>query len=295
MDPVGLARGWGVRARSVRRPGQGTNNSVWTLDDTYVLRVYRNLGLDRVLAEHRLLAALGSAGLSFRVPTPVGPVRETADGPAALFEYLPGTAGRRGADGEALGAALGELDVALGTLDPGLAPTDWRVSLDEVHPAVPELDALLGDLRAACGPHPGLDRMDRCARETDAAYRKMLVDLPVSICHLDFAPGNALLDGGRVTAVLDFEIAGLDLRVNDLVAGLVQSTDPAGEAAFLRGYRSRVDLTDAELAAVPLLADLRAMGSLVWRAGRWRTGLSTLDEVVERLDEIALRREFAVA
>ncbi|WP_412539688.1 phosphotransferase [Longispora sp. K20-0274] len=288
MDPVEIARGWGVSARSARRPDQGTNNSVWILDDGYVLRVYQNLPLDRVLAEHRLLAALGPAGLSFRVPTPVGPVLETAAGPAALFEYLPGTAGRRGADVEAMGAALGELDLALGTLDPALAPTDWRVPLSEVHPAVPDVDALVGDLRAACGPHPGLDVLDRRAAETDAAYRKM--DLPVQICHLDFAPGNLLFADGRVSAVLDFEIAGLDLRVSDLVAGALQCGP-----GFVRGYRSIVDVSEAELAAVPVLTLLRAMSSVVWRAGRWRQGLSTLDEVVERLAEIVLLAEAPVA
>ncbi|GIG60227.1 hypothetical protein Lfu02_45990 [Longispora fulva] len=287
MDPVELARGWGVSVRSAHRPEQGTNNTVWILDDTYVLRVYQNLGLDRVLAEHRLLAALGSAGLSFRVPTPVGPVLETAAGPAALFEYLPGTAGRRGAAGEALGAALGELDAVLGTLDPTLAPTDWRVPLGAIHPAVPDVEALVGDLRAACGPHPGLDVLDRRAAETDAAYLRM--DLPVQICHLDIAPGNVLFDGGRVSAVLDFEIAGLDLRVNDLVAGMSQCGP-----GFLEGYRSIVDLTDGELAVVPALTLLRAMSSVVWRAGRWRLDQSTLDEVVDRLDEMVLPSEFSI-
>jgi homoserine kinase type II len=43
-------------------------------------------------------------------------------------------------------------------------------------------------------------------------------------------------------------------------------------------------LTPAELDAMPELLRLRALGSVVWRAGRWRLGQSTLEEVRERLD-----------
>jgi len=51
------------------------------------------------------------------------------------------------------------------------------------------------------------------------------VGLPVQVVHGDVAASNLLADerSGEVTAVLDFDIAGADLRVQDLVVGLKQS------------------------------------------------------------------------
>ena len=46
-------------------------------------------------------------------------------------------------------------------------------------------------------------------------------------------------------------------------------------------------LTAAELAALPDLIVVRAMGSILWRAGRWRRGQSSLAEVANRLDVLA--------
>jgi len=48
--------------------------------------------------------------------------------------------------------------------------------------------------------------------------------LPVQVVHGDVAASNLLADerSGEVTAVLDFEIAGAGLRVQDLVVGLKQ-------------------------------------------------------------------------
>src|SRR5207245_446911 len=120
----------------------------------------------------------------------------------------------------------------------------------------------------------------------DAAYLAM--DLPCQICHSDMAAGNVLIDDGRVTAVLDFEVAGWDLRVADYVAGLVQSTDTtAEEAAFDRGFSKRLQFSSEERAAVPTLRLLRQFGTVVWRAGRWREGKSTLADVCERLGAIS--------
>ena len=46
-------------------------------------------------------------------------------------------------------------------------------------------------------------------------------------------------------------------------------------------------LTPAELAALPDLILVRAAGSMLWRAGRWRRGQSSLAEVANRLDVLA--------
>ena len=290
-DPYELVRAWGLpRATSARRPDAGTNNTVWVTTvgrDRYILRIHENARPDQIHAEHRLLAAL--AELPFRVPVPIrtpdgGTTVATSAGPASLSAYLQGTAPTPD-HLELAGRALGDLDVALARLPAELAPIDWRRPLDAIHPGVPDLTDLAHELERTFPGHPGIGWLAESAAPAQEAYRRYCDTLPVQIVHGDFALSNLLLDGGRVSAVLDFEIAGLDLRANDLVAGLHQCTETLDQAAaFLRGYRSRVTLLPEELRAIPELLRLRALGSLVWRSGRWRRGLAGGDEVRHRLD-----------
>jgi homoserine kinase type II len=259
---------------------------MWILDDAYVLRVYRNLDGPRVGAEHRLLEAFAAARPPFAVPTAIATRTgetwiPTAGGPASLYSLLPGRPGTA-ADLHILGETLAELMIALASIPHTLAPVDWRTPLGALHHAVPDVGDLVAELERVAPGAPGLDVLAATWQAVDASYLQM--DLPCQICHLDFAPGNVLIEDGRAVAVLDFEVAGLDFRVGDLVAGLVQSTDtPAEHDAFLSAYRSRLELSDAEWAAVPTLRALRRIGTVVWRAGRWREGKATLREVLDRV------------
>jgi homoserine kinase type II len=288
-----LAQRWGVTVERERRPERGTNNIVWFINDSFVLRVYQNLTMDRVVAEHRLLDALRTTDLPFDVPAPIATpdgatVIETPDGPAALYPMLPGRPAANGdlRELELVGAATGDLMRALGQLPRELAPIDWRVSVSGIHPAVPDVEDLVRELQRNAPGTAGLDRFASAWRPADTAYLEM--DLPCQICHTDMAPGNVLIADGRVTAVLDFEVAGWDLRVCDYVAGLVQSTDTEREAeAFDEGFRAKFQLTTEERAAVPTLRLLRQIATVVWRAGRWRQGKATLDDVRERLAAIS--------
>ncbi len=285
MNPYEVAEHWQLPGSVAAAPlAGGTNNTNWRIDagnDTYVARLYLNAAPPRIEAEHRLLAALDAAGLPFRVPVPIpAPDGRTVVGQAALFPYLPGVRLGNGEHLELAGRALGELDVALARLPEELAPTDWRRPLSEVHPAVPDVDDLVADLTRECGDDPGVAWLAANAGPADEVYARLCARLPVQIVHGDWAPPNVLVDAGRVSAVLDFEIAGLDLRITDPVAGAFNSADGHGPtAAFFRGYRQCVDLRPDELAAVPELLRYRALGSVVWSAGRWRLGLSTLGRV----------------
>ena len=309
-DPHELIRRWGLpAARSARRATSGTNNTVWLLEagaDRYVLRIYQNSRPSQVEAEHRLLIALDEVGLPFRVPVPIrtpdgDTAIETSAGPAALFRYLPGVeATRTDARHLALvGQALGELDAALAQLPAALAPTDWRRPLAEIHPAVPDIDDLIAELDRACPGHPGVRWLAASAPTAVAAYQRFCDTLPLQLVHGDFALSNVLLTDGAVSAVLDFDIAGIDLRVNDLTAGLVQCAAdwwrPGGLAqwaTFLQGYLDRLPLLPEELHAIPELLRRRDLGNVIWRAARWRRGQSTLQEVVQRLDDAVLRDDW---
>ena len=295
-----LLEAWSLPApTAVQAPDRGTNNQVRILDaggSRYVLRWHQNATAEQIEAEHRLLAALVAARrLTFRVPEPI----ETADGrwtvttargPASLTSWIPGDHPARDRPGlELAGSALGELDLALAELPLELAPTDWSTRpLSRVHPLVTDVADLATALVAALPAEPSAHWFAERVAAIEAEAAHCYETLPRQIVHGDFALGNLLVSRGRVTGVLDFEIAGVDLRLTEVAAALTQSTDglPADEvAAFAHGYARHVRLTDAERAAVPTLIRYRALGSIVWRAGRWRAGHATVRGVADRLRE----------
>jgi Ser/Thr protein kinase RdoA (MazF antagonist) len=115
--------------------------------------------------------------------------------------------------------------------------------------------------------------------------------LPLQIVHGDLAASNLLADErtGEITAVLDFELAGLDARVHDFMNALKQcgALEAPGwrqqVAAMAEGYASAQELTGTEAAAVPGLLSEGLVASVLWRAGRWRRGQAELAEVTDRL------------
>lgn len=303
--PIGrLLAAWRLpEPTDVRRPQGGTNNVVLIVDagaSSYVLRIYQNLTQQRIAAEHRLLDALAGAGLPFAVPQPIPTAEgrtyvETTDGStAALFRYLPGRTADGGslAELERAGEALALLGLALAELPAALAPIDWRMHpLDRIHPAVTDLDDLADELARAMPETDGVEWLRRHAGPTARQYAELCRTLPARIVHGDFATSNLVVDDdGRPTAILDFEIAGLDVAVNDVVTGVTQAAagwwngDEGQRAnAFYRGFIRHLPLTPDERAAFPDLVRLRVLGSIVWRAGRWRLGQAHLDEVRLRL------------
>ena len=236
--------------------------------------------------EHRLLTWLAAQGLSFAVPSPV-PARDgetlvaAQGGRQALFPRLPGARPDHcdPAQIEALGAALGELDAALAAYPPTPRPgVALYGDLDRIHREVPDPYALtpvaLGLPDAP--PYAAFlgwwrEEMARVRVFADGQYRA----LPRQVIHGDVAIGNFLVLDGRVTAILDFEIAGPDARALDLAAGLKYTMriweipEPLVMArAFCRGYARRVALTEEEVEALPRLIRLRDATGSVWRLGR---------------------------
>ncbi len=301
-DLTALLTRWGVSPQArVARAGIGTNNQTFLVDHgagQWVLRISENLTADQVRAEHRLLARLRTSGLPFAVPEPVPALDgeflvETAVGPATLVSRLPGV--RPDLTGvpalERFGRAVGQLSAALGHVPRHDAPHDWLTSRN-VHPDVADVPGLCREL-ATAGVSSELTRLLAGFEHgtwLTGVLRPGARSLPVQVVHGDPAASNVLADEdtGEVTAVLDFEIAGAELRVQDLVVALKQSDAldapdwQRRAAALARGYRSAQELTDAEAAAVPDLLRARAAGTVVWRAGRWRRGQARLDDVEAR-------------
>lgn len=305
---AGLLPLWGLPAGiSVTRADRGTNNQTFLLgrgSQRFVLRVSQNLSAARVRAEHRLLARLRLAGLPFQVPEPVvmaagGTVTETAAGPATVCRWIPGV--RPDLNGaaalERLGRASGLLAAALLAVPAkdsgGLG--DWLGDPLDAHPAVPDVSGLCRQLRAA-----GLG--GQLTAPLAAAARRVRRDravrdgtLPVQVIHGDLAASNALVDSGsgQVSGLLDFEFAGAGFAVQEVMAalyncGTLETPDwRQRTAAFLRGYASVRPLDAAEAAALPRLLRERALGTTLWRAGRWLDGKSQLAEVADRLRKMA--------
>jgi homoserine kinase type II len=301
---------WGIPPWARFTAAHGTNNQTFVVRAgslRFVLRISQNLTAAQVRAEHRLLARLRQAGLPFAVPEPVPMltgdfVAQTAAGPATVTKWLPGSRPDLSDERalERFGLTIGQLSTELGRIPREDAPHDWLTS-PHVHPEVPDIAELCREL-AGAGISSELTRL-LTGFQQGTWLTGAGAGLPVQVVHGDVAASNVLADErtGEVTAVLDFEIAGADLRVQDLVVGLKQSgaLDPPDwrrrAAALARGYCGARELTEAEAAAAPDLLLARATGTVVWRAGRWRRGQASLDEVSVRLHELAAADKWLTA
>lgn len=304
-DLADCLRAWGITGRPTITVSQGgTNNQtvfVRTADRQFVLRIYQNQSEGRIRAEHALLQALSTLDLPFAIPAPLwtasgDTIASTQSGWASLAPFIRGgfpviddVAHQR-----AMGAALARLDLALAGLPGELAPAHWNLDLDFVHPAVPEVAELAADLSARL---PGLGSWLATAIPEVGGATARIGAVPRQIVHGDWGAGNLLQQDGVVTGVLDFEVAGTDLAINDLAAAILQCIHdvwaPAGRGlleALLEGYCAVRRADDGEIRALPALLRHRALASVVWRAGRWRLDLADLDEVSLRI--AAARRLF---
>ncbi len=293
----------------------GTNNSVQlveTSSGSYVVRLYRNhTDPARLRFEHAVLTALETLQLPFAVPAPIPTntgerytwlkAGEGSNILVTLTALIPGRepAGSDLEAADAAGEALGSLDLALGQIAVRLPDEDasWRSygDLARCHPLVPD-------------PYQGILQLPVTLQQRErllAGYQRLTEaipslygSLPQRLSHEDYAPSNILMDGSQVTGVLDFEFCSRDVRPMDLTVALSwwpDHTFGSGEEwpileAFSRGYARKVQLSPGEIAAIPVLYQLRAYTSLIHRLGRYLQGLSPLEAVIGRA-YAALERE----
>jgi Ser/Thr protein kinase RdoA (MazF antagonist) len=290
------AQHWSIAGAALTVPAQGTNNLIRIVSTDRpvgTLRIYQNLDHDRVAREHRLLRRLAAAGLPYRVPRP-WPSRDGATliesswGAISLNDWIDGH--RPDLDrpdaARLAGRALAELDRALATVPPEDAPFDW----------------LGPDLRLATIDQELVTALAAAGLPEDPAewLRQRAVppvrepDLPVQLIHGDAAASNLLVTEEPelgVSGILDFEVAGRDLRINDLVillfqSGVLDGADwPAKTAALVGGYAEVITPEPAEIMIIPSLIAARALGTVGWRATRWRTGLDSVQDVADRITE----------
>ena len=206
----------------------------------------------------------------------------------ALIEFLPGVSVSEPtpAQARAVGTALAQVHLAAADFaqsrENGMALATWK------------------SLARACSEeglasiHPELGRL--VAHEMDVLERKWPTGLPRSVIHADLFPDNVLMRGDEVAGLIDFYFACNDISAYDVAvthaAWCFDATgrrfDPAISRALLRGYESVRPLSEAERAALPLLARGAAMRFTMTRAYDWMN--TPEGALVTRKDPMAFAR-----
>jgi homoserine kinase type II len=206
-------------------------------------------------------------------PTPVHgrdgeALRRLCGRPAAIVSFLEGVSPRRvlPAHCAALGKALARLHLAgagFASMRPNaLSVQGWRSLFEACRPGA---DRVLDGLEA---------EIDQELAELERAWPAAL---PRGIIHADLFPDNAFFQGDRLTGIIDFYFACVDLIAYDLAVCLnAWCFEPDGAfnitkaRQMLAAYRAEREFTPAELAALPLLARGAALRFLLTRLFDWQ-------------------------
>lgn len=301
MDLATLWTAWPVPGPWKLSPTVGgTNNQVWRVDaadaQSYILRLSSDLTrIPNVYYEIAVLQALSDKELPFRFPlllktnsddVVVFVEQDTEVSTyATLYPLLPGSLPEHDLSSIAsAGFALAQLDDALATLPKIQVPDGFGLppfgDLAHCHPLVPDPLAAVDQLP--------LDREQaRSIRALLAAVIEgvspLYCQLPQQLIHRDCGTKNILVDHGCVTAILDFEDMGKDIRIVDICTALNWWTmKPLGTGkewdvidTFGCAYMRRLALCKEELLAIPDVWRLRLAYLFVCKMGRYFAGLNS--------------------
>lgn len=276
---------------------EGVENSNFLLETTvgrYILTVYeRRVNRDDLPFFLGLMQHLAAHGYPSATPIPdrSGALLKTLRGkPAALVAFLPGISTRRPtvAHCREAGEGLAWLHLAAegfpGRRVNALGQHAWRAFFE---PLGGEADVL----------KPGL--ADTVRRDIDLLEAGWPRGLPEGIVHADFFPDNVFFIEGRFGAAIDFYFAAWDILAYDVgVAVNAWCFEPDGSfnmtraQAFLDGYERRRLLTDAERAALPVLAHGAALRFFLTRLNDW--GATPAGSLVRPKDPMEYERKMAV-
>jgi homoserine kinase type II len=282
---------------------EGVSNSNWLIETTgadgagarFILTMYEyRIELEDLPFFLSLLDHLAARGCA--VPRTIHDrsgalYRMIGDKAVALIEFLPGVSVSEPspAKARAVGRALAQLHIAAQDFPGARANTmglaEWQ------------------RLAAACGT-AGLKQIDPAlpdliARELDTLAAEWPRDLPCGVIHADLFTDNVLLLGDQVTGLIDFYFACSDITAYDIaVTHADWCFDASGShfkpelsSALLEGYTALRPLSEAERAALPVLARGAAMRFTMSRAWDWLN--TPADALVTRKDPMAFARRLA--
>ncbi|MBI1200717.1 MAG: homoserine kinase [Phenylobacterium sp.] len=123
--------------------------------------------------------------------------------------------------------------------------------------------------------------------------------LPTGVVHADYFPDNVFFRGAAFAGTIDFYFACIDAFAYDIAVALnAWCFEPDGSfnitaaRALLAGYESRRPLSDAERAALPVLAHGAAMRFFLTRLHDW--GATPAGALVKPKDPLEYERKLAV-
>lgn len=219
-------------------------------------------------------------------------IQQLAGRAACLIKFLPGVSLSHPTPVQALaaGRAMGDMHRALADFAPARANSmgvaTWLPLFERCGRALDEI---------APGFH------DRLGRATEAVVADWPADtLPTAAIHADLFPDNVLMQGDRVTGLIDFYFACTDVRAYDLAVMLSawsfdasgRDHDAAVAGALLRGYEAAFGLSDEERASLNRLAAGACIRFTLSRAWDWLN--TPADALVTRKDPLAYWRRLAV-
>jgi homoserine kinase type II len=280
-----------VSAKGIAEGVENSNYLVDTSKSRFILTLYEK----RVAAGDLpyfmgLLDHLADRGLPVppAVPDREGQVIHELEGrPACLIQFLSGVSVSHPTPAQARAAAeaMGRMHKAASdfALDrPNSMGVDaWQPLFERCGR---DLDAI----------QPGL--YDHIGKALDAILAAWPSDLPRGAIHADLFPDNVLMLGNRVTGLIDFYFACTDIRAYDLAVmhgawafdASGEGHDPQVGGALLEGYAASFGLSDAERAALPILAEGAALRFFLTRAWDWLN--TPAGAMVTRKDPLAYRR-----
>ena len=276
---------------------EGVENSNFLLETEagrYILTVYEKrvnaedlpffLELMRWLAKHDYPSAEPKADRAGRL------IKEVRGKPCAIVEFLNGLSVRRptAAHCREAGAGLAGLHLAQ-------AGFPMRRENDLGQAAWAPMFAGLHD--AAEGLKPGLSKV--IAADLAMLAARWPTGLPSGVVHADYFPDNVFFTGAKFAGTIDFYFACIDAFAYDVAVALnAWCFEPDGSfnitaaRQFLAGYEALRPLSDAERAALPVLAHGAAMRFFLTRLHDW--GATPAGALVRPKDPLEYERKLAV-
>jgi homoserine kinase type II len=293
-------------------PSGENNTTVFILanQEKYVLRIYEtHQDEEKVNFEHAVLLALKERPLSLSVPIPIRTIEgqtivKTQSGfLAGLFRFIDGTNPAL-VDLEQIysfGQATGQLTTELAEVIVN-QQTVYRpyYDMDSTHP-----NCSLDKLKDFSLNPP--EDFAELTQELLTIYKQLvsfqdrvsfLKRLPHQLVHGDLNASNILSAGnGQISAILDFEFVTHDLRVMEVAVSMSDFIDDEEDevrvfqkmTAFLKGYGSRIKLTEVEILSLPLLIQLRSLDVFIHFLGRYWDGVDSIDTVKKYVRKAARR------
>ena len=277
------------RLVSFKGIAEGVSNSNFLLETDqarFILTLYERRSREEDLPYFLdLMLWLGKHGYPSPSPQPdrAGEIlKRLAGKPAALVSFLSGVSVKRpGATHcREAGEALAALHLAAagfpGYRENTLGQPHWAEMFDTCRTAAE-------DLRSGLAAEIDAD--------LDLLQRRWPKGLPEGVIHADFFPDNVFFLGGKFAAAIDFYFAANDALAYDIAICLnAWCFEPDGSfnitkaRALVAGYQRRRPLSEAERAALPVLAHGAAMRFFLTRMVDW--GLTPAGALVKPHDPL---------